>query len=157
MNFGAWVGRADAACHFFTTTANALADEDFFMGDKENRLSCGTLPHDQAAAQCVLAAENLTNSSSGFSYTIDFENQIFHSAWPQCDDIDISNAHVIRVSSTSTSPALLHFNGDSKQCSGSYYENRYKFTREKFYEAHVHVYDTSRVPKYVSMRTICQI
>lgn len=156
LNFGAWIGRADAACHFFKRAANALDGQPLLIRGTSDKVSCGNLPHDQAAAHCVLAAENLNQGSSDFTYSLDNDNQIFHSAWPKCDDIDLSNPHMPMVTSTSTQPALLHFNGDSKRCSDECYRHRYRISREKFSEAEIRVFDTEKQASNVPLRQICR-
>lgn len=155
LNFGAWIGRADAACHFFTMTANVLSGELLTSQENKTAMDCDNPPHDQAAAQCVLAAETLNISS--FSYTLDYENEIFHSAWLHCDDIDASATNYTRIKSTNTKPALLHFNGDAKRCSAPYYDALVKPQADKLIATRVQLADDKNSFSLVPLQSLCQL
>lgn len=149
LNFGAWIGRAGAACQFFSIAGQALDGHSIAP-----RMTCGYLPHDQAAAHCVFAALRSEKIRSRYAFELDSRNKIFHSAWPTCKDILQVGAGYFLVRSTGSCPAVLHFNGDAKKCSEPYYSSWYERTKVGPH-SNINIFYTERNSSQQKLETFC--
>jgi hypothetical protein len=117
LNYGGWIGRAREACEILTLCSRQLA-RCTFCGCP-NLKHCKKPQQDQGAAHVVFA------SRKGPYSELDKNQDIFHPAFPRCQNLKVAEDGRVQIQGLSTSTHMYHFNGNSKYKSGcsNYYKN----------------------------------
>jgi len=111
LNYGGWIGTAGAACRTLKLCAEQL-ERCSLCGCKGSK-HCKLPKQDQGAAHIVFSAMRRSQR-----VVLDYNQAIFHPAYPSCKQLRVSRSGDVRVESVSSSTHMYHFNGASKYRSG---------------------------------------
>ena len=118
MNYGGWIGTAQTACRTLKLCAEQLKRCRLCSCDGSN--DCKLPKQDQGAAHIVLASRKRPRTM-----VLDYNQSIFHPAYPSCKKLRVSGSGDVHVENISSSTHMYHFNGASKYHSGckDYYKH----------------------------------
>lgn len=108
LNYGAWLGTGAAACRVMSSCAQQMR-KCTLCKPAEAAGKTGWAWFDQHAAQYVLVDDQSTKQA------LDYQNELFHSGWPDCRDFNFSS---YRLKGSGVAPHVLHLNGDAKRLCG---------------------------------------
>jgi len=118
LNYGGWIGTAETACSTLKLSAEQL--ERCRLCHCNGSKDCKFPKQDQGAAHVVFAARKRSRSM-----VLDYNQRIFHPAYPSCKNLRVSGSGDVHVENISTSTHMYHFNGASKYHSGC--KDHYKY------------------------------
>ena len=101
LNYGAWLGTGAAACRVMSSCAQQMR-KCTLCKPAEAAGKTGWAWFDQHAAQYVLVDDQSTKQA------LDYQNELFHSGWPDCRDFNFSS---YRLKGSGVAPHVLHLNG----------------------------------------------
>lgn len=101
LNYGAWLGTGAAACRVMSSCAQQMR-KCTLCKPAEAAGKTGWAWFDQHAAQYVLVDDQSTKQA------LDYQNELFHSGWPDCRDFNFSS---YRLKGSGVAPHVFHLNG----------------------------------------------
>jgi hypothetical protein len=111
LNFGGWVGNASSAFKIFDEIQSIMRNCSIYC---EAASGIGRWAHhDQHAAQLLFASQSYLGKAIP-KQVVDYQNAMFHAAWPKCDSLSKRTDGNFVVRETGKSPLMIHLNGDAK-------------------------------------------